>query len=112
MEFFLWGSVRTLYIVLSMIIDGAVFSVSNILILSFVFFSLSSLDLRRPAKNLTRQELKRDSRRTIATIRATLRANNYRKDLVNPAVRRACAILKSKKKPVVIKKKARVTKKQ
>ncbi|GFN78560.1 60S ribosomal protein l28 [Plakobranchus ocellatus] len=67
--------------------------------------------LRRPAKNLTRQELKKDSRRTIATIRATLRSNNYRKDLVNPAVRRACAILKSQK-PVVIKSKARGAKKQ
>ncbi|GFR85488.1 60S ribosomal protein L28 [Elysia marginata] len=76
-----------------------------------VLITRKSKGLRRPAKNLTRQELKRDSRRTIATIRATLRANNYRKDLVNPAVRRACAILKSQK-PVVIKKKARGTKKQ
>uniref|UniRef100_A0A0B6Y3R9 Large ribosomal subunit protein eL28 n=1 Tax=Arion vulgaris TaxID=1028688 RepID=A0A0B6Y3R9_9EUPU len=66
--------------------------------------------LRKPSKTLTRVELKKDPRRTIATIRKTLQSNNYRKDLVNSAVRRTCAILKSQK-PVVIKSKARTAKK-
>lgn len=72
----------------------------------FLFLS----GLRKPAKTLTRVELKKDPRRTIATIRRTLQSNNYRKDLINSAVRRTCAILKSQK-PVVIKSKARAAKK-
>ncbi|XP_012938412.1 60S ribosomal protein L28 [Aplysia californica] len=75
-----------------------------------VVVTRKSKGLRRPAKNVTRVELKRDPRRTVATIRKSLKANNYRKDLINPAVRRACAILKSQK-PVVIKR-ARGAKKE
>merc|ERR1711974_471837 len=65
---------------------------------------------RRPAKNQTRIELKRDPRRAVATIRKTLRGNNYRCDLVNSAVRKTCAILRSQR-PVVIKR-ARGAKKE
>ncbi|XP_059153343.1 large ribosomal subunit protein eL28-like [Physella acuta] len=61
-------------------------------------------DQNKPSKSLTRVELKKGPRRTLASIRAILRANNYRNDLINPAVRRTCAILKSQK-PVVIKSK-------
>ncbi|XP_059178615.1 large ribosomal subunit protein eL28-like [Physella acuta] len=68
-------------------------------------------DQNKPSKSLTRVELKKGPRRTIASIRAILRANNYRKDLINPAVRRTCAILKSQK-PVVIKSRARTAKKE
>merc|ERR1711934_885428 len=64
--------------------------------------NLKSKGMRRPGKNITRLELKRDPRRTIATIRSSLRANNYRKALINPAVRKTCALLKSQK-PVVMK---------
>merc|ERR1712121_450500 len=67
-----------------------------------VLVTRKSKGMRKPAKSLTRVELKKDPRRPIATIRASLRANNYRKDLVNSAVRRTCAILKSQK-PVVVK---------
>merc|ERR1711874_732735 len=75
-----------------------------------VVVTRKSKGLRRPNKNLTRVELKRDPRRTVAPIRKSLRANNYRQDLINSAVRRTCAILKSQK-PVVIKR-ARGAKKE
>ncbi|BFZ05596.1 hypothetical protein BsWGS_08635 [Bradybaena similaris] len=75
-----------------------------------VLVTRKSKGLRKPSKTLTRVELKKDPRRTIATIRRTLRYNNYRKDLINAAVRRTCAILQSQK-PVVIKSKARTVKK-
>ncbi|XP_059153345.1 large ribosomal subunit protein eL28-like [Physella acuta] len=61
-------------------------------------------DQNKSSKSLTRVELNKGPRRTIASIRAILRANNYRKDLINLTVRRTCAILKSQK-PVVIKRK-------
>merc|ERR1712129_595434 len=75
-----------------------------------VLVTRKSKGSRRPGKNITRVELKKHSRRTVATIRSALKANNYRKDLVNPAVRRACAIIRSQK-PVVIRK-ARGSKKE
>ncbi|CAL1541150.1 unnamed protein product [Lymnaea stagnalis] len=67
--------------------------------------------LRKPNKSLTKVELKRGPRKTIAVIRNSLKANNYRRDLVNSAVRRTCAILKSQK-PVVIKSRTRSAKKE
>merc|ERR1712029_730548 len=67
-----------------------------------VLVTRRSKGARRPGKNVTRVELKKDPRRTMATIRKILRSNNYRNDLVNPAVRKTCAILKSQK-PVVLK---------
>merc|ERR1711937_159904 len=67
-----------------------------------VMITRKSKGSRRPVKNITKVELKRDPRRTIATIRSSLRSNNYRPDLINSAVRKTCAILKSQK-PVVIK---------
>ncbi|CAG5130693.1 unnamed protein product [Candidula unifasciata] len=66
--------------------------------------------LRKHTKNLTHVELKKRSRRTIATIRRTLKYNNYSKDLINDVVRRICAIIQSQK-PVVIKSKARTAEK-
>merc|ERR1711879_289358 len=57
---------------------------------------------RKPGKNTVRVEMKRDSRRKIASIRKVLGSQNYRKDLVTPAIRRACAIIRSQR-PVVIK---------
>ncbi|XP_069121677.1 large ribosomal subunit protein eL28-like [Argopecten irradians] len=57
---------------------------------------------RKPCKNYTRMELKRDPRRVLGTIRKTVRNNRYRKDLKMAALRRASALLKSQK-PVVVK---------
>merc|ERR1712002_933076 len=45
-----------------------------------VVVTRKSKGMRRPSKNVTRVELKRDPRRTVATIRSALRANNYRND--------------------------------
>ncbi|XP_059178017.1 large ribosomal subunit protein eL28-like [Physella acuta] len=68
-------------------------------------------DQNKPSKSLTRVELNKGPIRTLASIRAIKRANNYRNDLINPAVRRTCAILKSQK-PVVIKSRARTARKE
>ncbi|CAH1785812.1 unnamed protein product [Owenia fusiformis] len=57
---------------------------------------------RKPAKSHVGVELKRGSRRSLNTIRKTLRNNRYRKDLKMAALRRASAILQSQK-PVVVK---------
>ncbi|KAI8770981.1 60S ribosomal protein L28 [Biomphalaria glabrata] len=76
-----------------------------------VLVTKKSKGLRKPRKTLTKVELKKGPRSTIATIRNSLKANNYRKDLINSAVRRTCAILKSQK-PVVIKSRARTAKKE
>jgi len=59
--------------------------------------------LRKPAKNYTRTELKRNSRKTIKTISRTLFNGRYRKDLKMCAIRRASALLRSQK-PVIVKK--------
>merc|ERR1719242_2517554 len=58
-----------------------------------VLVTRKSKGSRRPGKNITKVELKKDPRRTVATIRSALRANNYRQDLVSSAVRKICAIL-------------------
>ncbi|KAK3590779.1 hypothetical protein CHS0354_038716 [Potamilus streckersoni] len=52
---------------------------------------------RKPARSLTKIELKRDPRRVLSTIRKVIRKNRYRKDLKMAAVRRASAILRSQK---------------
>merc|ERR1711963_103502 len=67
-----------------------------------VLVTRKSKGSRMPAKNVSRLELKRGPRATMATIRASLKANNYRQDLINAACRRSCAVLKSQK-PVVMK---------
>jgi len=59
--------------------------------------------VRKPAKNYTRVELKRNARKTLKTIGHTLFEGRYRRDLKMCAVRRASAILRSQK-PVVVKK--------
>ena len=48
--------------------------------LQWIFLFLSS-DRKKPGKSFNRVELKRDSRRTLATIRKVVRGNRYRKDL-------------------------------
>ncbi|XP_046558828.1 60S ribosomal protein L28-like isoform X2 [Haliotis rubra] len=71
-----------------------------------VLVTRNSTGGRKPNKSFTRVELKRDPRRTFATIRKTIRRNKYRKDLKMAAVRRAGAILRSQK-PIVVKKAGR-----
>ena len=48
-------------------------------LMDICFFFLS--DRKKPGKAFNRVELKRDSRRTLATIRKVVRGNRYRKDL-------------------------------
>ncbi|XP_064649419.1 large ribosomal subunit protein eL28-like [Lineus longissimus] len=70
-----------------------------------VVVTRKSTGARKPSKSFSRVELKRGSRRSLDTIRKTLRTNRYRKDLKMPALRRASAILYSQR-PIVLKKKA------
>ncbi|XP_052787774.1 60S ribosomal protein L28-like [Mya arenaria] len=60
----------------------------------------------RPNVTYNRVELKKGGRKTLETIRNTIRKGSYRKDLKMAAVRRASAILKSQK-PVAIRKNVR-----
>jgi len=68
-----------------------------------VLVTRNGKSLRKPAKNYTRVELKRNSRKTIKTISKTLFNGQYRKDLAMTAIRRASAIIRSQK-PVIVKK--------
>jgi large subunit ribosomal protein L28e len=68
-----------------------------------VLVTRNSTSARKPAKNHTRVELKRNSRKTLKTISQTLFKGRYRQDLKMCAVRRASAILRSQK-PVIVKK--------
>merc|ERR1711894_24214 len=60
----------------------------------------------RPAKSLSKSRVQ-GSRHAIKTIRNTLDANGYRKDLTSAAVKRACAIIRSQNTFVVKKNKSR-----
>merc|ERR1712203_1417 len=60
----------------------------------------------RPAKSLSKSRVQ-GSRHAIKTIRNTLDANGYRKDLTSAAVKRACAIIRSQNTSVVKKNKSR-----
>nr|ACD65130.1 putative 60S ribosomal protein RPL28 [Novocrania anomala] len=75
-----------------------------------VLVTRKSTGWRKPVKAFTRTELKRGSRRSLNTIRKTIRNNRYRKDLKMSALRRASMILKSQR-PVIIKKTSRKTNK-
>ncbi|XP_046368562.1 large ribosomal subunit protein eL28-like [Haliotis cracherodii] len=71
-----------------------------------VMVTRNATGTRKPNKAFTRVEMKRDPRRTFATVRKTIRRNKYRKDLKMAAVRRASAIIRSQK-PIVVKKAGR-----
>ncbi|XP_053381416.1 60S ribosomal protein L28-like [Mercenaria mercenaria] len=60
----------------------------------------------RPGKSYNRVELKKGGRKTLTTIRNSIRKGRYRKDLKMAAVRRASAILKSQK-PIAVRKTVR-----
>ncbi|CAF0806044.1 unnamed protein product [Didymodactylos carnosus] len=62
---------------------------------------------QKPAKSIRKITFKKDARRTLTSIRRTIRKQRYRKDLKMAALRRASALLRGQK-PVVVSK--RVTK--
>ncbi|XP_046566227.1 LOW QUALITY PROTEIN: 60S ribosomal protein L28-like [Haliotis rubra] len=68
-----------------------------------VLVTRNSTGGRKPNKSFTRVELKRDPRRTFATIRKTIRRNKYRKDLKMAAVSGEAGFIRSQK-PIVVKK--------
>nr|XP_002130777.1 60S ribosomal protein L28-like [Ciona intestinalis]XP_002130793.1 60S ribosomal protein L28-like [Ciona intestinalis] len=53
--------------------------------------------VNKPGQSENRTTLTKGGRRTIRTIKRTIRKNSYRKDLRMAAIRRACAIMKSQK---------------
>merc|ERR1712003_516855 len=61
---------------------------------------------RCPAKALSKSTVQ-GSRHAIKTIRNTLDANGYRKDLTKAAVKKACALIRSQNTSVVKKNKSR-----
>ncbi|KAJ8321268.1 hypothetical protein KUTeg_001126 [Tegillarca granosa] len=56
-----------------------------------VLVTKNNAGLSKPAKTFTKLELKRDSRRTLGTIRKVIRNNRYRKDLKMVRHVRLCA---------------------
>ena len=54
-------------------------------------------ETNKPAKAVSSTTITKGSRAAIKSIRNVLNAGSYRRDLVDPAVRRASAILKSQK---------------
>ena len=58
----------------------------------------------KPSKAITKATISKGSRHAIKTITNTLEKAGYRKDLVDPATRRACAILRAQKTGSAIKK--------
>merc|ERR1712227_547845 len=66
---------------------------------------------RRPGKSMNHTELKSDSRKTLTTIRNTIRKGRYRKDLKMAALRKASALLRSQK-PVPVRKQRGAAKKK
>lgn len=62
-----------------------------------VFSTGSTKNTRKPAKRFHKVTLKKDSRRTLTSIRRTIRKQRYRKDLKMAALRRASALLRGQR---------------
>ena len=63
-----------------------------------VVFSTGSVkNVKKPKKRLHKVKLNKDSRRTLTTIRRTIRKQHYRKDLKMAALRRASALLRGQR---------------
>jgi len=63
-----------------------------------VVFSTGSVkSIKKPAKRFRKTELTKDSRRTLTSIRRTIRSQRYRKDLKMAALRRASALLRGQR---------------
>lgn len=61
----------------------------------------------KPAKALAKTTITSGSRAAVKTIKNILNSASYRQDLVDPAVRRTCAILKAQKAGVAKKRRSR-----
>ena len=62
-----------------------------------VFTTGSIKNVRKPSKRLHKVKLTKDSRRTLTSIRRTIRKQCYRKDLKMAALRRASALLRGQR---------------
>jgi len=62
-----------------------------------VFTTGSTKNVRKPAKRFHKVKLTKDSRRTLTSIRRTIRKQRYRKDLKMAALRRASALLRGQR---------------
>jgi len=62
-----------------------------------VFTTGSVKSIRKPAKRFHKTKLAKDSRRTLTSIRRTIRKQRYRKDLKMAALRRASALLRGQR---------------
>ncbi|CAF2634302.1 unnamed protein product [Rotaria sp. Silwood2] len=62
-----------------------------------VFTTGSTKNVRKPAKRFRKVKLTKDSRRTLTSIRRTIRKQRYRKDLKMAALRRASALLRGQR---------------
>ncbi|CAF1019485.1 unnamed protein product, partial [Adineta ricciae] len=62
-----------------------------------VFSTGSTKSVQKPAKRLRKVKLAKDSRRTLTSIRRTIRKQRYRKDLKMAALRRASALLRGQR---------------
>jgi len=62
-----------------------------------VFTTGSVKNIKKPAKRLHKVKLVKDSRRTLTSIRRTIRKQRYRKDLKMAALRRASALLRGQR---------------
>ncbi|CAF1006186.1 unnamed protein product [Adineta steineri] len=63
-----------------------------------VVFSTGSIkNMQKPAKRFLKTKLTKDSRRTLSSIRRTIRHKRYRKDLKMAALRRASALLRGQR---------------
>ncbi|CAF1436016.1 unnamed protein product [Rotaria sp. Silwood1] len=62
-----------------------------------VFTTGSVKNMKKPAKRFRKVKLTKDSRRTLTSIRRTIRKQRYRKDLKMAALRRASALLRGQR---------------
>ncbi|CAF4734092.1 unnamed protein product, partial [Rotaria magnacalcarata] len=58
---------------------------------------INYLDIKKPTKRFHKVKLTKDPRRTLTTIRRTIRKQHYRKDLKMAALRRASALLRGQR---------------
>ena len=61
------------------------------------FTTGSTKNIKKPAKRFHKVNLVKDSRRTLTSIRRTIRKQRYRKDLKMAALRRASALLRGQR---------------
>jgi len=62
-----------------------------------VFTTGNTRNVKKPTKRFHKTKLTKDSRRTLTSIRRTIRKQRYRKDLKMAALRRASALLRGQR---------------